>query len=162
MRAHPLHGWPAAQSGLTYFGILFAIAIMGTGLALAGVVWHTAQQREKESELLYIGDSFRRAIASYYHQSPGQKRFPPQLVDLVKDPRFPGIKRHLRRLYVDPISGKAEWGTLRGTDGGIIGVRSLSEQTPLRQHFSGDPSKNFSGKTRYSDWVFVYLPGMPL
>jgi type II secretory pathway pseudopilin PulG len=155
-------GRPAVQTGLTYLGILFTIAIMGAGLALAGTVWHTALQREKETDLLYIGDSFRRAIASYYIQSPGAKRFPTQLADLVKDQRFPGIKRHLRRLYTDPITGKAEWGTVRGADGGIIGVRSLSEQTPWRRHFPDGPNKGFSGKTRYSEWVFVYLPGMPL
>ena len=150
------------QAGFAYLAILFTVAIMGAGLALAGTVWHTVQQREKEADLLFIGDALRRAIASYYNQSPGNKRFPVQLADLVKDPRFPGIKRHLRRLYADPITGKPEWAVLRGVDGGIIGVRSLSEEAPLRRYFPSGPNKNFSGKARYADWTFVYLPGTPL
>jgi type II secretory pathway pseudopilin PulG len=150
------------QAGLTYLAILFAIAILGSGLALAGTVWHTAQQRDKEAELLFIGAQFRRALASYYHQSPGVRRFPGQLADLVKDPRFPNIKRHLRHLYVDPMTGQPVWAVVRNAEGGIIGVRSLSEQTPIKQHFADGPDKQFSGKTRYADWVFVYLPGMVL
>lgn len=150
------------QTGLTYLAILFTIAIMGAGLALTGIVWHSAQQREKETELLFVGEAFRHAIASYYLQSPGAKRFPAQIDDLVKDPRFPGVKRHIRRIYNDPISAKPEWALVRGSDGGIIGIRSLSEQAPIRRYFPDDPYKSFSAKNRYADWVFIYLPGMPL
>jgi type II secretory pathway pseudopilin PulG len=150
------------QAGLTYLGILFAIAILGTGLALTGTVWHTVQQRDKEAELLFIGAQFRRALASYYHQSPGVKRFPGQLTDLIKDPRFPNTKRHLRQLYVDPMTGRPVWAVVRNAEGGIIGVRSLSELAPIKQHFADGPDKQFTGKTRYTDWAFVYLPGMVL
>jgi type II secretory pathway pseudopilin PulG len=148
-----------AQRGLTYLALLFVIAIMGATLALSGVVWHTVQQREKERELLFVGTQFRQAIASYYHASPGGvNRYPMQLTDLVKDPRFPGMRRHLRRIYVDPMTGKTNWGVVRSFDGGVIGVHSVSEQAPIRRHFSGEPYKEFSGKARYVDWKFVYLP----
>jgi len=150
------------ESGFTYLAILFTVALLGSGLALAGTVWHTAVQREKETELLYIGDQFRRALASYYNKSPGARRFPMQLQDLVKDPRFPNIRRHLRKVYVDPMTGKAEWVLVRGNDGGIIGIRSQSEAGPIKRHFDDGPYQGFNGKTRYSDWLFIYLPGMPL
>jgi type II secretory pathway pseudopilin PulG len=149
-------GWRVC--GFTYLALLFVVALMGVSLAAGGVVWHVAQQREKESELLFIGTQFRQAISSYYEGSPGPKRYPTQLADLVRDPRFPGVRRHLRRVYLDPITGKAEWGVARNFEGGIIGVYSLSEQTPIRRHFRDGPYKDFTGKVRYADWKFVYLP----
>ena len=147
------------QGGLTYLALLFVIAIMGATLALGGVVWHTAQQREKERELLFIGTQFRLAIASYHQATPGSmKRYPTQLADLVKDPRFPNVRRHLRRVYVDPMTGKAEWGLVRGFDGGIMGVHSLSEQAPIRTYFPNGPYQEFSDKAHYADWKFVHRP----
>lgn len=151
------------QRGLTYLALLFVIAIMGATLALGGTVWHTAQQREKERELLFVGAQFRQAIVAYYHASPGGvNRYPRQLADLVKDPRFPGVRRHLRRIYTDPMTGKASWGVVRSFDGGVIGVHSLSEQAPIRRHFSGEPYREFTGKARYADWKFIYLPMAPV
>jgi type II secretory pathway pseudopilin PulG len=149
------------QAGLTYLALLFAIAVMGVALALAGIVWHTAQQRDKERELLFIGTQFRQALASYYHGSPGIKRYPVTLADLVKDPRFPNVRRHLRRVYVDPMTGKAEWGVVRNLEGGIIGIHSLSREAPVRRVFLDGPYREFTGKTRYVDWKFVYLPVAP-
>jgi type II secretory pathway pseudopilin PulG len=154
-RRHP------GQEGLTYLALLFAIAVMGVALALAGIVWHTAQQREKERELLFIGTQFRQALASYYHGSPGIRRYPAALADLVKDPRFPNVRRHLRRVYVDPMTGRAEWGVVRNLEGGIIGIYSLSRETPIRRVFLDGPYREFTGKTRYADWKFVYLPVVP-
>jgi type II secretory pathway pseudopilin PulG len=151
----------AKQGGLTYLALLFVVAVMGATLALGGVVWQTAQQREKELELLFVGHQFRQAIASYYHASPGGvQRYPLELADLMKDPRFPGVRRHLRRVYADPMTGKTDWGVLRSFDGGIIGVHSLSEQAPIRAHFPVGPDREFTGKTRYADWKFVYLPSV--
>lgn len=39
---------------------------MGIALAVTGEVWHIALKREKEHELLFVGDQLRRAINSYY------------------------------------------------------------------------------------------------
>src|SRR5205807_712603 len=36
--------------GFTYLTVLFIVAIMGIGLALAGTVWQTAALREREAE----------------------------------------------------------------------------------------------------------------
>lgn len=150
------------SAGFTYLALLFTVAVMGVTLALAGVVWHTAQQRDKERELLFIGSQYRLALASYYHASPGLKRYPSALGDLVKDPRFANVRRHLRRIYVDPMTGKAEWGVVRNLEGGIIGVHSLSRDRPIRSVFLDGPYRDFSGKTRYADWKFVYLPALPV
>jgi len=150
-----------AAQGFTYLALLFFMAIMGAALALTGIVWHVAKQREKEQELLFVGTQFINAIASYYRESPGLRTFPRQLTDLVKDPRFPNTKRHLRKMYRDPMTNAAEWAVVRTVDGGIIGVRSLSEQEPIRKSFPDGPFKGFAGKARYADWQFVYLPIVP-
>lgn len=52
--------------GFTYLAVLAMIAIIGIALAVTGEVWHIALKREKERELLFVGDQFRRAINSYY------------------------------------------------------------------------------------------------
>jgi type II secretory pathway pseudopilin PulG len=147
------------QNGFTYLGLLFAIALMGVTLALTGVVWHTAQQREKERELLFVGEQFRQAIASYYNRSPGAvKQYPKGLDELLKDPRQLTTQRYLRRIYADPVTGKAEWGLVKNRDERIIGVFSLSESEPLKQGNFREADKEFEGKLRYSEWQFVYTP----
>ena len=100
---------------------------MSGGLALIGEVWHTSNAREKEAELLFIGNEYRRAIERYYLAGSGVRQYPKNLADLVKDPRQPGTVRHLRRLYPDPITGSEEWGLVKSADGGFAGVHSLSE-----------------------------------
>src|ERR1700757_4232510 len=97
--------------GFTYVGVLFLVALMGATLVAVAQVWHTQVKRDKEAELLFVGNQFRRAIALYYERAPGGfRQYPKQLNDLLQDPRFPNIQRHLRKLYLDPMTGKAEWG----------------------------------------------------
>jgi len=70
------------EAGFTYLTVLFAVAFMGLGLALAGEVWQTALARDREIELLYAGNQYRRAIERYYvsgpRQFPGTLRGPPE------------------------------------------------------------------------------------
>ena len=148
------------QGGLTYIVLLLAIALHGAVLAAAGSVWHTAQKREKERELLFIGDQFRRAIRAYAQTGPGIKgQLPKTLDELLLDPRFPGTKRHLRKIFVDPVTWKAEWGLVRTPDGnGILGVYSLSEEAPLKTTNFQRDDQAFEGATKYAEWKFVYKP----
>ena len=141
--------------GFTYMTILFVIAIMGVGLALVGEVWHTAAVREKEAELLYVGNQYRRAIERYYLSGPRQ--YPRALSDLLKDPRRPGTERYLRQLYPDPITGK-DWGIVKAPDGGIMGVHSYSEDRPLKSANFRPRDKAFEATAKYADWKFVVTP----
>ena len=112
------------QSGFTYLMVLFAVAFMGVVLAAAGETWQSVRQREREVELLFVGNAFRQAIGGYYEGTPGPaKRFPRSLEELLKDPRYLATRRYLRKIYVDPVTGKSEWGLVKGPDGGIIGVQ---------------------------------------
>jgi type II secretory pathway pseudopilin PulG len=156
------HQSPVISYGFTYIGLLIFIALMGIALAGTGMVWHTQARREKERELLFVGDQFRRAIGQYYERSPGgDKRFPQSLDDLLLDKRYPATQRYLRRVYLDPITGKADWGFLKGPEDRIVGVYSLSEDVPLKR--AGFPAnyEDFEGKESYREWRFVYAPSAP-
>src|SRR4030095_17123595 len=105
-------GAPTArfETGFTYLGILIAMALFGVALAATGEVWRTAAQREREAELLFIGNQYRQAFMNYYAGTPaGKPRFPRTLEDLVEDSRFPAPRRHLRRVYADPLTGQPAW-----------------------------------------------------
>jgi len=152
----------AQQHGFAYLTILFIVAIMTAGLAVVGQVWQTAAVREREAELLHIGNEYRKAIERYYllpDLQPSQTRqYPKNLTDLIKDPRKGNTVRHLRRLYPDPITGGTEWGLVKAPDGGFAGVYSLSEESPLKTGGFLVRDATFEGKTKYSDWQFAYAP----
>jgi hypothetical protein len=44
------------------------------------------------------------------------------------------VRRHLRKIFVDPLTGKAEWGVVYLGDGttGVVAVHSLSTAKPLK------------------------------
>jgi len=146
--------------GFTYLTILFVVAIMGVGLALAGEVWHTAATREREAALLWTGEQYRRAIERYYLAGPRQ--YPRELTDLLRDLRKPAVERYLRRLYPDPVTGSYEWGIVKAPDGGILGVYSRSEDKPFKEAGFKPAQAQFAGARKYSDWKFVYVsPAAP-
>lgn len=148
-----------AQRGFTYLGLLFAVAIVGVLLAAVGVLWSTERQRQKEAELLLIGAEFRAAIGAYYEQTPGLvKRYPAKLQDLLKDDRYLSVRRYLRQIYADPMTGTREWGLVVAPEGGIMGVRSLSEAQPIKQAEFPFEWMDFDGMRQYSEWRFVYRP----
>ena len=147
------------SGGFTYIGLLLVIIIAGIGLAAVGQVWHTKYQREKEQELLFIGEQFRQAIGSYYESTPsGAKQYPLSLEQLLHDDRFPVIKHHLRRIYIDPMTGQAEWG-LEKQQGRIVGVYSLSQQHPLKTAGFAPAYVSFAKASQYNAWRFSYVPG---
>lgn len=147
------------DAGFTYLVILFFVAIMGAILAVTGVMWSTAQQREKERDLLFVGNEFRKAIADYYERTPGTiKRYPNSFNDLLKDNRQLATVRYLRRIYVDPITAESEWGTVHAPDGGIMGVYSLSTEPPLKHSGFLRRDSSFERADTYAKWRFIYEP----
>ena len=143
-------------AGFTYIGLLILVAMMGIALTLASELWQTAQKREKEQELLFVGNQFRRALALYTANGGGS---PKKLEDLLKDPRVPGVRRFLRKIYRDPITGSTEWGLVRAPGDVITGVYSLSNEEPLKQSEFSLADQAFKSKKKYSEWVFLPQPG---
>src|SRR4051812_25646545 len=141
------------SKGFTYIGLLIIVAVMGMGLAAFGELYSRSGQREKERELLFVGNEYRQAIASYYQKSPGAKIYPRKLEDLLEDKRFPMPVRHLRRLYPDPITGSNEWGLVEPTQGaGIVGVYSRSEAAPVKSGNFSVRDSRFEDAEKYKDW----------
>jgi len=143
------------QSGFTYLGVLFLIALMAAALAAVAIVWSTYSKREKEAELLFIGAQFVDAIKSYQGNTPGAAQLPQTLDDLVEDKRVPNIRRHLRKIYVDPMTRKAVWGLVQVPGGGIAGVYSLSEDRPISDPDLPGRASAAAPAEKYSDWKFV-------
>lgn len=166
-RAHG-HARGTAQ-GFAYVLLLLGIAVLALGTSAALQLSAESGRRQAEQALLFVGGEFERALYSYAGlpvaaTGPGAQggtlmaRGPRTLEELLKDPRVPGVRRHLRQLYADPITGKPEWGVVRDPAGFIIGIYSLSEGKPIKQ--MGFPARqaHFAEATGYSQWVF----GLPM
>lgn len=147
------------QKGFTYLAVLFLIGLVGLGLAATAEIWSHARQREKEAELIWIGNQFKQAIGLYYHRSSGTvSRYPEKLEDLLEDRRQLSVQRYLRRIYVDPMSGKPVWGLVPAPSGGIMGVYSTVPDKPIRSVPLARDDKSEASATSYRDWRFVYEP----
>lgn len=149
----------SAQRGFSLLGLLFVVAGLGVGMAALGTVWHTASQREKERELLFVGDQYRRAIESFWKVPlpvGTPRRLPKNFAELLLDPRFPQTVRHLRRVYRDPMTGGLEWGLLKDPDGGIAGVYSLAEGEPFKRANFPSAYAQFEEAQSYRDWIFRF------
>lgn len=143
--------------GFTYIGLIVLLAILGL-VGAAGMKTGSLMQRAAaEEELLEIGAAFSEALRSYAAATPkGQPQQPATLDALLRDPRFPQVRRHLRKIFVDPMTGKAEWGIMTvGDKAGIAGVYSLSVAAPLKVGNFDARFVNFENKARLSDWKFT-------
>jgi type II secretory pathway pseudopilin PulG len=147
------------QRGFTYIALLLIVAVSGALLAAAGGFASHERQREKETDLIFAGDQYRDAIRSYYERSPGgAKTYPQKLEDLLQDARVPATLRHLRRLYLDPVTGSPGWGLVEAPQGGIMGVYSLSEDAPVKTGGFSKADETFADSPKYSGWKFTYVP----
>ena len=153
------------QSGFGYLLVLLLVILMGIGLGAAGTLWRTESQRQKENELLYVGEEYRKALRSYYLASPADaganpvvpKNFPKNLEELLLDTRQEiQPTRHLRKLYRDPMTGKSDWGmVVDPVTNEIKGVYSLAPGQPLKQKNFSLQQKEFAESTNYQAWRFV-------
>ncbi len=158
----PLLHYSKSSPGFTYLGALVLVVVTGLALTSASQYWSTLMTKEKEKELLFRGDQIRTAIDSYYKATPQgrQPSYPSRLEDLLKDPRSLASRRHLRRLYTDPMTA-GKWGVISDGKGGVKGVFSLSEKAPLKSGGFPDGYESFEGAGVYGDWKFVSNPAQP-
>lgn len=110
------------QSGFTYLLLLFAIALIGIALSITAEVWSRSNERNKLKELDWVGGQYVKAIESYYYFGGVNRIFPKDFSELILDKRSPSAIRHMRSLYVDPLSGRHDWVVVKASDGGIMGV----------------------------------------
>lgn len=146
-----------APAGFTYLGVVLMMAVMSVAAVATLRLGAVMQRRAAEQELLAIGNEFRDAFISYANATPpGKPRTPPSLDALLKDGRFPNLRRHLRRVYVDPLTGEAAWGLIQAVPGpGIMGVYSLATGRPIKIGNFDVKFQDFEGKTSYAEWKFM-------
>ena len=141
------------QHGSVFMGMLVTVAVVAVMLMETGTLWSSVLQRERELELLARGNEIRRAIGLYYKAG---NAFPKALEDLVHDRRQPTVKRYLRRVYADPLTGTTEWGVVPGPGDTIMGVFSQAKGTPFKQGNFAVINQSFTGQGSYQGWVFLY------
>lgn len=151
------------SKGFAYVLLLLGIALIALSAGAAISLGATMARRDAERELLVIGAEFQQALRSYAGVPLGtiattSNRGPRSLDELLKDPRVPGVRRHLRQLYADPLTGKSEWGLVTDPQGFIVGVYSLAEGRPIKQSGFEPQWAGFEEAKGYGQWVFG-LPG---
>ncbi|TRO82429.1 hypothetical protein [Trichloromonas acetexigens] len=158
IRFAPRWGFIGNQRGVTLLTVLVMVVVIGLTLGMAGTNWRALMQREREEELFWRGDQYRRAIESYQQVNHGGlQRYPERLEDLLRDPRSLQVKRHLRRLYSDPMTG-GDWVLVKDPAGGVKGVRSSSNDEPFKKDNFPEEYDTFVDRGKYSEWEFSYTP----
>jgi len=144
-------------AGLVLLALLIMLVLVGVGALGAAEVWSTTLKREREAQLLFVGDQYRRAIMSYWKVSPGRRAYPPSIDVLITDDRFPMPIHHLRRAYRDPMTESGEFEPIMQANG-VIGVRSTSQDAPIKHADFAPPYKQFESADTYAQWQFIFLP----
>ncbi len=147
---------PGRQRGFTYLGLIIFVTVIGMVGAATLKIGALMQRAQAEEELLDIGAAFSAALQSYAAVTPaGQPLQPPSLRELLKDPRTPALRRHLRKVFVDPVTGATEWGIVYlGDHVGVVAVYSLSQAQPLKIGNFDARFTGFENKQHLSDWKF--------
>ena len=130
------------------------IALLIAALVIAFLLSTSGFQTywSKERRLIAAANEIVTALKAYRDASPGTaKEFPLMLDDLKHDPRMLADKAYLTTLPVDPITQKLEWGVALNKGNQVIGVHSLSNDSPtlFAKFFS------LRGGQKYSDWKFL-------
>jgi type II secretory pathway pseudopilin PulG len=147
------------ERGFTYPAALMLVVVISVALTGAHQQWQTSVKRDREMELLFRGTQILEAINAYCRAgSEGECQYPRRLEDLLKDPRVPGVRRHLRKLYKDPMTRDGHWGIVYDGRGNIKGVFSQSAGSPLKTGGFPDALKSFENKAHYHEWKFVHNP----
>jgi type II secretory pathway pseudopilin PulG len=147
----------AGSAGFTYLSLIILVAVIALITASTVKLGAVLQRGKSEQELLNIGAAFSDALKSYADATPpGQPSYPPSLNELLKDPRFPSTRRHLRKIFVDPMTGKAEWGITYVADKvGVVAIYSLSNAKPVKLGNFPRQFVGFAGKNYISEWKFT-------
>jgi type II secretory pathway pseudopilin PulG len=145
------------------------VVVLGLVAGITGRLWSSVMQQEREAELLFRGDQYRRAIESYCNLKKGGKggAYPAKVEDLLEDKRMPEVKRHLRKEYKDPFTGEpfelipaggqvGGLGSGKAAIGGFKGVRSTSTLKPFKDDGFPVEYESFKGAASYADWKFVH------
>jgi general secretion pathway protein G len=153
----PIRPTPRNQRGLTLIELIVTAAILGILASAAVPIARFKVQRDRERELRYELWQMRDAIDHYkdaadkgtFMTKVDSQNYPPDLDELVKGVDVQGKKvKFLRKIPVDPMTGKAEWG-----------LRSMQDD-PDSDSYGGQSVFDIYSKsdgtaldgTKYKDW----------
>jgi type II secretory pathway pseudopilin PulG len=147
------------RDGFTTIGLLVLIALIGVASAATATVAELVRRRAAEEQLLSVGKQYIKAFLEYELYTPAghATRAPSRLEDLLRDPRLPGVRRHIRQLYPDPVTGKLDWQLISAPGGGIMGIKSASCEQTIKRSFPDGDWMYLNGRKRYCDWEFTYV-----
>ena len=129
-----------------------ALLIVALGLAFLLGAGSFQTYWSKERRLIAAADEIVAALKAYRDASPGTaKDFPTKLGVLLHDPRMLADKGYLSTLPVDSLTKKQEWGVIRNKLNQVVGVRSLSNESPTIYA----KILSFRVGAKYSDWEFI-------
>lgn len=152
--------WPGRrrERGVAYFWALLMVLFITLGLGKLLENLARSNQRAAEADLIYTGNLYRDAIRQYVQSTPtGARPYPAKLGDLLRDPRYPGMRRYLRRLYPDPLTGRP-FVPIVSAEGGVMGVRSASSRRPIKTARFRAEQAEFGAARTYQQWEFRYAP----
>lgn len=145
--------------GYALITAIIAINIFAVFSLMAASMWQRELGRENESELIFRGNQYVRAITEFRKKHPNT--FPQDFEVLEKE-------RFIRKLYKDPVSETGEWNFVikssnpnnkalliitpallpkYGKSYSLIGVVSTSPDESYRE---------YRGKNRYDEWAFYF------
>ena len=85
------------DGGFIMVALLVGMAVAAVWMGAALPAWRQQALREKETELIFRGEQYARAIVLYQKKNDGQ--YPPSIDTLISN-------RYLRKKWKDPVSGK--------------------------------------------------------
>jgi general secretion pathway protein G len=146
-----------SERGLTLVELIVTVAILAILAAGAAPIARYKVKRDKERELRYDLWTMRDAIDKYkdaadkaaFQTKVDSQNYPPDLETLVDGVDVQGKKvKFLRRIPIDPMTGKQEWG-----------LRSMQDD-PTSDSYGGQSVFDIHSKslgtaldgTKYSDW----------
>lgn len=148
----------STQSGVAYLGLLLVITLLSIAAMATARVYSLQERRQAEEELLFIGSEFQAALTSYANASGlGMPRAPKSLNDLLLDKRTSTPRRHLRKIYLDPMTKAADWSVVLDEKGGVVGIHSSSALLPIKMDNFTVKFAQFKSSQSYREWVFAIL-----
>ena len=157
MNQQPIKPGRPGERGLTFVELIVTVAILGILSTAAIPVARFQIKRQNERQLRFDLWEMRDAIDKYkdaadkgaFQTKVDSQNYPPDLETLVKGEDVQGKKlKFLRKIPVDPMTGKAEWG-----------MRSMQDD-PDSDSFGGQSVFDVYSKsqgtaldgTKYSTW----------
>lgn len=140
------------QGGFTYLLLLITLSLMALSFLKSQDSEQMRYREQQEAELLFRGEQYRAAIASY--RAAGNGCFPVRAEQLTLDKRGPKPRYHLRQVWTDPLTNSKTWGAIYDPQGRWIGVRSLGKGEPRRKVGFSHDVETFSKAKSYYDWTF--------